>query len=44
MGEFFKGIGKIGYEGRDSMNPLAFKYYDPDKEVLGKKMSEQQVS
>ena len=24
--EFFKGIGKINYEGPDSDNPLAFKY------------------
>jgi len=29
--EFFKGIGEIKYEGRDSDNPLAFKYYNPDQ-------------
>ncbi len=26
--EFFPGIGKIKFEGKDSKNPLAFKYYD----------------
>ena len=29
--EFFPGIGKIMYEGRDSKNPLAFKFYNPDQ-------------
>ena len=36
MKEFFPGIGKITYEGPDSDNPLAFKYYDADRKV-GKK-------
>ena len=27
-GEIFPGIGKIKYEGKDSKNPLAFKWYD----------------
>jgi xylose isomerase len=31
--EYFPGIGKIPYEGRDSDNPLAFKFYQPDKRV-----------
>jgi len=34
--EYFPGIGKISYEGRDSDNPLAFKFYDPDKVIAGK--------
>ncbi len=38
--EFFKGIGKIHYEGRDSDNPLAFKYYNPEAMVAGKSMRE----
>ena len=38
--EFFKGIGKIGYEGPESANPLAFKYYDENKKVAGKKMKD----
>jgi len=38
--EYFPGIGKIGYEGPKSDNPLAFKYYDADKVVAGKKMKD----
>lgn len=40
MKEIFKGIPKIAYEGAESKNPLAFKFYDAYKVVLGKKMSE----
>ena len=40
MAEIFKNISKIEYEGADSKNPLAFKFYDADKIVFGKKMSE----
>lgn len=40
MAEIFKNISKIKYEGAESKNPLAFKFYDADKIVLGKKMSE----
>ena len=40
MKEYFEGIGKIKYEGPQSKNPLAFKYYNPNKKVMGKKMSE----
>lgn len=38
--EYFKGIGKIQYEGDQSDNPLAYKYYDPEKVVAGKKMKD----
>lgn len=38
--EFFKGIGKIKYEGKESKNPLAFKWYDENKIVAGKTMKE----
>ena len=38
--EFFPGIGKIRFEGKESRNPMAFRYYDADKVVLGRKMSE----
>ena len=41
MEEIIKGIPEIKYEGPDSKNPLAFKYYDPDRIVMGKKMREQ---
>ncbi|OJV66811.1 MAG: xylose isomerase [Clostridiales bacterium 38-18] len=40
MMEFFKNISKIKYEGKDSTNPLAFKFYDADKVVAGKPMRE----
>lgn len=38
--EAYPGIGKIGYEGRKSKNPLAFKWYNPDGEVRGRKMKD----
>jgi xylose isomerase len=37
---YFDTIGKIEYEGRDSDNPLAFRYYDPDRIVLGKRLED----
>jgi len=40
MAEYFPGIKRIRYEGPDSRNPLAFKYYNPDEMVLGKTMAE----
>jgi len=36
--EYFKGIDKIKFEGKESDNPLAFKYYNPDQVVAGKTM------
>lgn len=38
--EYFPSIGKIKFEGKDSKNPMAFHYYDPEKVVLGKKMKD----
>jgi xylose isomerase len=38
--EFFKGIRAIRYEGPESDNPLAFKYYNPKKKVGRKTMEE----
>ena len=38
--EFFPGIGKIKFEGKESKNPMAFRYYDPEKEINGKKMKD----
>ena len=38
--EYFPQIGKIKFEGTESRNPLAFRYYDADRVVMGKKMSE----
>lgn len=36
--EFFPSISKIQFEGPQSINPLAFKYYQPDEVIMGKKM------
>ena len=38
--EFYKGVGKINYEGKESDNPFAYKYYNPDQLVMGKTMRE----
>ena len=38
--EFFPEISAIRFEGTESKNPLAFRYYDRDRVVMGKKMSE----
>ena len=38
--EYFKGIGKIPFEGRSSKNPLAFKWYEPQRKVGRKTMAE----
>ena len=38
--EFFPGIGKIRFEGKESRNPMAFRYYDADKVILGRTMAD----
>ena len=38
--EYFPAIGKIRFEGRDSDNPLAFKWYDADRKIAGTTMKE----
>ncbi|HEY9342908.1 MAG TPA: xylose isomerase [Hanamia sp.] len=38
--EFFKNIPEIKYEGTESDNPLAFRWYDENKKVAGKTMKE----
>ncbi len=38
--EFFPGIGKIKFEGKESKNPLAFRYYNAEKVVYGRKMKD----
>lgn len=38
--EYFPGIGRITFEGRDSDNPLAFKWYDENQMVAGKTMKD----
>ena len=38
--EFFPGVGKINYEGPQSDNPLAYRWYDENKTVAGKSMKD----
>lgn len=38
--EFFKGIGQIKFEGLESDNPLAFRWYDENRIVAGKSMKD----
>ncbi len=38
--EYFPSIGKIKFEGTGSYNPLAYRYYDAERVVLGKPMKE----
>lgn len=41
MSDFFTGIAPVAYEGPDSANPLAYRFYNPDQLVLGKRMEDQ---
>jgi xylose isomerase len=38
--EFFPGVGKIKYEGKESKNPLAYRFYDENRKVGSKTMKE----
>ena len=40
MKEIFAGLPKVLYAGPDSNDPMSFKYYDPDRVILGKPMRE----
>lgn len=40
MSEIFKNIPAIPFEGPQSKNPMAFKYYQPERMIMGKKMIE----
>ena len=40
MTEYFSKIPEIKFEGEESTNPFAFKFYDENKKVLGKSMKE----
>jgi xylose isomerase len=37
---YFKGISRIRYEGKDTDNPMAFRYYNPRQRVGKKTMEE----
>ncbi len=38
--KFFKDIDTIKFEGKDSKNPFAFKYYDENRSIAGKTLKE----
>ncbi len=40
MKNFFSITENIPFEGRDSTNPLAFKFYDENKMIMGKSMKD----
>lgn len=37
---YFKNVSGVKYEGPDSTNPLAFKYYNPEEIINGRKMED----
>ena len=37
---FFGDIARVKYEGPDSTNPFAYRHYDPDETVLGKRLED----
>jgi len=41
MTSYFSNIAPVAFEGPSSSNPLAFKWYDKDRLVLGKRMQDQ---
>jgi xylose isomerase len=40
MNKYFPNVSKIKYEGKDSKNPLSFKYYNKSQKVGSKTMAE----
>ena len=40
MQEFFPEIEKIPFEGPASRNPLAYRFYEPDRVVMGRRMED----
>ena len=40
MTDFFKGIPPVKYEGPQSTNPLAYRHYNKDEMILGKRMED----
>jgi len=41
VSDFFQDIPPVHFEGPESENPLAYRWYDPDHPVLGKRMEDQ---
>ncbi|MDR4950267.1 xylose isomerase [Neobacillus cucumis] len=40
LSKYFGSVNKVAYEGKDSKNPLAFKYYNPEEVIGGKTMKD----
>lgn len=40
MTDFFKGLSQVKFEGANSSNPLAFRHYNKDEIVAGKRMED----
>ncbi|MBN9348530.1 MAG: xylose isomerase [Devosia sp.] len=40
MTDFFKGVAPVRFEGPSSTNPLAYRHYNKDELVLGKRMED----
>ncbi|MBN1501793.1 MAG: xylose isomerase [Spirochaetes bacterium] len=40
MADIFSAVKKIEFKGKDSKDPLSFRYYNPDEVVAGKKMKD----
>ena len=40
MKEYFPDFGKVPFEGKDSKNPRAFHYYEPERIVAGRPMKD----
>lgn len=40
MQTYFDQLDRVRYEGPKSTNPLAFRHYNPDELVLGKRMED----
>lgn len=40
MTDFFKGINPVKFEGANSASPLAYRHYNKDEMVLGKRMED----
>lgn len=37
---YFPNIGKIPFKGKESKDPMTFRYYDAEKVIMGKKMKD----
>ena len=40
MTDFFKGLSQVKYEGPNSKNPLAYRHYNKDEVIAGKRMED----